>query len=210
MKKWLWPGLTWTVALTALALWFGIDHVEDDIATRTAEALAPYVWTSFDIDGRDVTVKGMAPDPQMQASAHSALTKVWGVGTITDLTNLLPVAEPYIFTVTKSGEGLVLSGSIPDNTVRDRLMAVAGEPENASVDDELALARGSPPAFADMALFALELAKSLKDGRVEISGLRLSIKGKAADHKASRTIEAKLLKPLPFALQLATVDVEEH
>ncbi len=41
MFKWFWPGVTWTAALTALALWFGADRVETDIATRTGEALTP-------------------------------------------------------------------------------------------------------------------------------------------------------------------------
>lgn len=35
-------GVTWTAALTSLALWFGAERVETDIAERTGHALSPY------------------------------------------------------------------------------------------------------------------------------------------------------------------------
>ncbi len=67
MMKWFWPGVTWTAALTSLALWFGAERVETDIAERTGHALSPYARTGFDVDGRDVVLKGMAPDPDLNS-----------------------------------------------------------------------------------------------------------------------------------------------
>lgn len=139
MFKWFWPGMTWTAALTALALWFGADRVETDIATRTGAALAPFVWTGLDVDGRDVTLKGIAPDPEAQSAAQDALANVWGIREITDLTSVLPLVSPYALQIRKSADGIILSGSVPDNDVRDRIMTAA---ESAApgipLDDQMA------------------------------------------------------------------------
>ncbi len=113
MLKWFWPGVTWTAALTSLALWFGADRIETDLAERMGQALTPYAWTGFDIDGRDVTLKGMAPDPESQKAAVKAVQQVRGVGDLSDLTTVLQEASPYVFKLTKSGEGSFFRGSFP-------------------------------------------------------------------------------------------------
>ena len=210
MFKWFWPGLTWTAALTALALWFGADRVETDIATRTGEALAPFVWTGFDVDGRDVTLKGIAPDPEAQSAAKDALEKVWGIREITDLTSVLPVLSPYVLQIKKSADGIILSGSVPDNDIRDRIMTAA---ENAApgipLDDEMAVGRGNPANFADSVEFALQLLSGLREGEVEVSDLDISIKGRAADRASYQKLESQLKSPLPFGLKAERVEIGE-
>lgn len=208
MKSWFWPGLTWTATLTALALWFGVDRVQTDISSRTAEALAPYVWADFDIEGRDITVKGIAPDPAAQDAARAALQAVWGINDITDLTSVLPATSPYVFKIEKNTDGLVFSGSIPENALRDRVMEAAeAVAPGLSLDDEMALARGSWPQFSDSVLFALSLSKSLADGEITITDGSLSIQGKAASAEEYQLMTDILSKPLPFDLKLAASDV---
>ncbi|MFB8341229.1 BON domain-containing protein [Brucella cytisi] len=210
MFRWFWPGVTWTAALTALALWFGTDRVETDIATRTGGALAPFIWTGFDVDGRDVTLKGIAPDPEMQSAARDALEKVRGIREITDLTSVLPLVSPYRLQIKKSADGLVLSGSVPDNDVRDRIMTMAeSTAPGLSLDDEMAVGRGSQASFADSVGFALQLASDLTNGEIEVSDLNISIKGEAADDAGYRKIRSQLNQPLPFGLRLQRADIRE-
>lgn len=210
MKSWFWPGLTWTATLTALALWFGVDRVQTDISSRTAEALAPYVWADFDIEGRDITVKGIAPDPAAQDAARAALQSVWGINDINDLTSVLPATSPYVFKIEKNTDGLVFSGSIPENALRDRIMEAAeAVAPGLSLDDEMALARGSWPQFSDSVLFALSLSKSLADGEITMTDGSLSIKGKAASAEEYQRMTDILSKPLPFDLKLAASDVAQ-
>ncbi|MBA8838261.1 BON domain-containing protein [Ochrobactrum sp. RH2CCR150] len=210
MKSWFWPGVTWTATLTALALWFGVDRIQTDISTRTSEALAPFVWTGFDIEGRDVTVKGIAPDPAAQEAARAALQAVWGINDITDLTSVLPATSPYIFNIEKNSDGLVFSGSIPENALRDRIMEAAEDiAPGSSLDDEMALARGSWPDFSDGVLFALTLTKGLADGAITLTDRSLSIKGKAASAEEYQAMVDMLAKPLPFGLKLAASDVAQ-
>src|SRR5690606_6266584 len=210
MFKWFWPGITWTAALTALALWFGADRVETDIATRTGAALAPFVWTGFDVDGRDVTLKGIAPYPEAQSAAQDALAKVWGIREITDLTSVLPLVSPYALQIWKSADGIILSGSVPDNDVRDRIMTAA---ESAApgipLDDQMAVGRGSPPDFADSVEFALQLLSGLREGEIGISDRNISIKGRAADAVSYQKLQARLSSSLPFGLKAERVEIGE-
>nr|WP_196108507.1 MULTISPECIES: BON domain-containing protein [unclassified Ochrobactrum] len=210
MFKWFWPGTTWTAALTALALWFGADRVETDIATRTGAALAPFVWTGFDVDGRDVTLKGIAPDPEAQFAVQDAVAKVWGIREITDLTRVLPLVSPYALQIRKSADGIILSGSVPDNDVRDRIMTAS---ESAApgilLDDRMAVGRGSPPDFADSVEFALQLLSGLREGEIGISDRNISIKGRAADTASYQKLQSRLNSPLPFGLTAGQVEIGE-
>ncbi|MGO1160787.1 BON domain-containing protein [Brucella pseudogrignonensis] len=204
MLKWFWPALTWTAALTSLALWFGADRVEADISARAAQALSPYVWTGFDVDGRDVVLKGMAPDPESQRAAVQAVQKLRGIGDFSDLTTVLQSASPYVFKFTQGGEGIVLSGYIPDNSMRDKIMNAAESiGSGLLVEDQVALARGAQPEFEQRVLFAIDLAKKLTDAEIEISEAKLSVKGKVSDDSALNALSAELNGPLPHGLSLA-------
>lgn len=208
MLKWFWPAVTWTAALTSLALWFGADRVEADIAERTSQALAPYVWTGFDVDGRNVALKGLAPDPQQQQAATNAVQQVRGIGDFSDLTTVLAAASPYVFKLSKSGEGVILSGFIPDNAMRDLIMnAAESVGAGGLVDDQMALARGASPEFEKRVLFAIDLAKKLTDAEIEISEAVLSVKGKAIDDSAFNGLTAEMNAPLPHGLTLSGSDI---
>ena len=208
MLKWFWPALTWTAALTSLTLWFGADRVEADISTRTAQALSPYVWTGFDVDGRDIVLKGMAPDPESQRAAVQAVQKIRGIGDFSDLTTVLQAASPYVFKLTQSGEGIILSGYIPDNSMRDAIMSAAESIGSGTlVDDQMALARGAQPEFEQRVLFAIDLAKKLTDAEIEISEAALSVKGKVSDDSTLNVLNAELNGPLPYGLALASSNI---
>ncbi|MDR6431437.1 BON domain-containing protein [Brucella pseudogrignonensis] len=208
MLKWFWPALTWTAALTSLALWFGADRVEADISTRTAQVLSPYVWTGFDVDGRDVVLKGMAPDPESQRAAVQAVQQLRGIGDFSDLTTVLQAASPYVFKLTQSGEGIILSGYIPDNSMRDAIMSAAESIGSGTlVDDQMALARGAQPEFEQRVLFAIDLAKKLTDAEIEISEAALSVKGKVSDDSTLNVLNAELNGPLPYGLALASSNI---
>ncbi|MBO1024249.1 MULTISPECIES: BON domain-containing protein [Brucella/Ochrobactrum group] len=208
MVKWFWPGVTWTAALTSLALWFGAERVETDIAERTGQALSPYAWTGFDVDGRDVVLKGMAPDPETQQLAVKALQEVDGIGDLSDLTTVLREASPYIFKLTKNNEGMVLLGFIPDNVMRDSIMSAAESAGNTNlVDDQMALARGAPPEFQDRVFWAIDLAKKMAGSDIEISDSTITIKGHALNEAAYDELTALLKAPLPLGLKLSSSEI---
>ena len=126
------------------------------------------------------------------------------------MTSVLPLVSPYQLQIKKSADGIVLSGSVPDNDVRDRIMTIA---ESAApgipLDDEMAVGRGSPANFVDSVEFALQLVSDLTKGEIEMSDLNISIKGETADNAGYRKIQAKLDQPLPFGLKLERAEIRE-
>lgn len=210
MFKWFWPGITWTAALTALAVWFGAERVELDITTRSGEALEPFVWAGFDVDGRDVTLKGVAPNPEAKSDAKAALEKVNGIREITDLTSVLPLVSPYLLRLQKGTDGIVLSGSVPDNDVRDRIMTFAGNvAPGIPLDDDMGVARGGPVNFVDSVEFALQVLSGLREGEITISDLNISIKGQALDDDSFRKIQSQLSRTSSLGLKTGRVEIRE-
>lgn len=208
MKRWFWPGLTCTAMLTALALWFGTDGLERELSNRVGAALSPYAWAEIELDGRELSLKGMAPDPQAQAAALDAVRGVFGIRSVDDRTTLLPIAEPYVFKLEKTADGLLLSGYIPAPDQREPVMLAAEDSAPGQrVIDDLALARGNSAGFMDLLNFALQQARFLKDGEISISGLDYTIRGMAIDDAAYLTIAEQLAKPLPGSGRLSGHDV---
>ncbi len=208
MKKWFWPLVTWTAAITALALWFGAGLVSADIASRTELALKPYPWASFDVDGRDVVIKGVAPDPESQAEARLAVEQVAGVREVTDSTAVLPLASPYRFILARQDDVLTLSGFIPDNQFRERIMLACEQIPGMAVSDDMALARGASAGFADLALQAVQWAEKLKDGEIEISDQSISVTGTALSEEAYAALQAAFATQLPHSFTLTRLDVK--
>ncbi|MCL7997386.1 hypothetical protein M8994_03920 [Brucella sp. 21LCYQ03] len=208
MLKWFWPALTWTAALTSLALWFGADRVEADIAAQTGKALSPFVWAGFDVDGRDVVLKGMAPDVETQKAAVEAVQNIQSIGALSDLTTVLQAVSPYVFKLTKNGEGIVLSGFIPENSMRDAIMNAAElTVQGGLVDDEMALARGATPEFQNRVMFIIDIANQLAEGEIELSEAALSVNGKALNTVSFNALKTKMNASLPYSLTLSGYNI---
>lgn len=208
MKNWFWPGITCTAFLTSTALWFGIQNLESDLSAQVSLALAPHPWTQFDMDGRDLTLKGVAPDPQLQRAALDAVQTISGIRAVEDLTALLPLAEPFQFTISKNADGIVLSGFIPAGGARETITQLAEDSAPGMlVIDDLALARGYPPSFMEIAAFAVSQMRYLRDGEVSLSGDELTIKGRALDGASYQVLTDGFAKSIPVAAALTQLDI---
>ncbi|NTS30106.1 BON domain-containing protein [Phyllobacterium sp. BT25] len=199
IRSWFWPGVITVALLTVLAGWFLTDPIDQQLTDAANAALsADNSWASADIDGRDLTLKGVAPSEEALAAALGIAASTPGVRTIDNQATLLPLAEPFSFVITKSDDGILLSGNVPFGDSRARILASA---ENAmpgiEILDELAVARGAPEGFLDLVDFALSQAAQLTNGEVEISGKTYSISGTAANAADYDAINAALRAPIP-------------
>lgn len=208
MRKWFWPTITWTAGLTAMALWFGVERVETDLADRAAMKLADLSWTSFELDGRDIVLKGMAPDPEAKQAAYETLETVRGIREISNFVTVLPAATPYTLEIIKDAEEVRLSGFIPDNRLRDHLiMSIEATNPQLSIDDEMALARGADPRFEERVIFILDMVSKLKNAEVAISDDSFTIKGTAFNSEDYRSVRAIVEAPMPYGLKLAEANI---
>lgn len=193
-------------ATTLAAGLLAFGPIAADVSGRTAADLKAggRDWAAVAIDGRDVTLTGVAPDPDLRARAVAAAEAVWGVRVVADATTVLPLAVPYPTTVERNAEGVKISGAVPDETARAALLKhAAALLPGVKIDDDLTLARGAPAAWAERVEFALARLGGLKTGAVKLAGEELSIGGEPRDWAAWRSIEDALAKSLPAGMRVA-------
>lgn len=79
-------GLIGFVLLTLLTVVLAGGWIEDDLAERGQEELEAIgqSWASLEIDGRDATLSGAAPDTDTAKQAIDAVASVWGVRGVDD------------------------------------------------------------------------------------------------------------------------------
>lgn len=116
-------------------------RIEDQIAAQVKTAFAQ---SRHEIDaavsGRDVTLTGMAHDPQEQTRIVTTFAELPGVRRVDDQLSVLDVAAPYTLQAEKSADGFAIQGFTPD-TAAERLMRSAA-PKGAAL--AIVMAAGEP------------------------------------------------------------------
>lgn len=208
-KRWTWPGIIATVFLTALALWFRAGEIGSDLAVKIAHAHGNDHWAAIAIDGRDVTVSGVAPDAALRDEALRLVREAGGVRVVHDRTVLAERADPYRFSAVKSDGGIALSGHFPQAGAHATVAAAAASAfPGLAVTDSMTLAGGAPDGYTSQAEFALTQLARLAKGEVDVTGDRLTVKGRAADAAAYADLQRDLAGVLPAGLQPGLIEVE--
>lgn len=208
-RRWVWPGIIATVVLTALAMFFHSSSIEQDLTAKaTTDLQAEHPWASVALDGRDLTVEGIAPSEAAAAAAGATALAAYDVRVVADATTLPPVASPYPFKAIKGADGITLTGNYPSDDARAEIVAAA-EAANPgiSVTDEMTLARGAPAGFAALAAFGLTQVGSFTEGETSLSDLDYNIKGIAPDSKVFEAETAKAAGALPSGAALAAAEI---
>ena len=208
-RKWILPGILSTVILTALAMLFHAGSIEEDLSGKANETLAAEQdWASVDLDGRDLTLSGVAPTEVDQDAAEEMLEDVYGVRVVDDVSTLPPIVAPYNFSAAKSIDGIVLSGSFPSETVRSAIVSATEQAnQGASVIDNMTIARGAPDSFEELAAFGVSQLGSLAQGEVTLSDTDYSIAGTASSIDEFGSLSAELTGALPAGAALASREI---
>ncbi len=208
-KKWIWPGILATVLLTVLALLMQARAIEQDLHSKVMTDLTgSYDWAQIDLDGRDLTLSGVAPSEDAVSEALQLSDDIYDVRVAKTVATLLPVADPFALSITKADKKIVLEGSVVDEAGRVALVEAAkAAVPGAEITDNLALARGAPEGFGDLAGFGISQLAMLEEGSASLSGLDFSIKGMAKDLPAHNAVIAALSGALPAEGKLVSQDI---
>ncbi|MFK7887373.1 MAG: OmpA family protein [Gammaproteobacteria bacterium] len=89
-------GILAQCLLTALFVWRVVPSIAQDIQTRSDLALSArnVNWGRVEVDGRDVTLSGLAPSQKQKQRAMDALQSVHGVRLVMDKTTSLRSSAP--------------------------------------------------------------------------------------------------------------------
>ena len=204
---WLVPTGGAAALLTAVGWLVSFGPIAEDVSGRAAEQLKRdgHGWAKIAIDGRDVTLTGIAPSEAAVRLALDAADRVFGVRVVEAKATVVPLADPYVFSAARDGDKVTLSGTIPSEESRAALLAWAKKvmPE-ATIVDGTTVARGAPANFAPAAAFAVGQLADLKKGATELAPAGYSISGDPKDLATYGRLKEALKSALPAGLKVVS------
>lgn len=129
-------------------------------------------------DGMGWTLTGVPLSPEAQADIEARFSdrKLAASGWSMALEQPVVAVSPYLWSATRSAEGVSLMGHVPTQTLKDALVLASGE----GVDDRLSVGAGAPDDFAASAMAALRAVLALDEGEARFDGQAWSLMGRAS------------------------------
>jgi outer membrane protein OmpA-like peptidoglycan-associated protein/osmotically-inducible protein OsmY len=218
-------GVWWLLTLLGAPLLFLFmvmskqDEVEQDLQQRTTQQLTDknINWTTVKLDkrGRDAVLHGNAPDIAAHDQALNLAQEVYGVrhvsnkmtinGADSDTTNNTastgdaePIGKPATFALTSNDEGIVLTGTMPNQKSIDTLVATTIKSyDGKQVTNQLTIEKGITEANWLPAVNTLiPTLVDLKQADLYVSDNKKSLSGKTT----SATEKAAILSAMTTAL----------
>ncbi len=209
--RWWW-GLLPVAALVWLAFIWEREPIQQDLRVRTHEALteAGLTWAGTAFDGRDGLLKGLAFRDEQPVRATEIVSKVWGVRVVEQQIDLIDYVDNYAWAAETADEVIILTGYAPNEDARIKLRKlVEARFPGFKIDDKTTLARGAPalPAWTGVIGFGLDRLSQMKSGKLQLSGLALSISGEARDFGAYKSATAALESAVPEGVTVSKNDI---
>lgn len=199
-RAWLLPGLLTLLIVTTAAVLIRGGPIEADLTARSSDSFDAdgTPWASAVLDGRDAAISGTAPTIAARDAAISAAQRVWGVRTVDSSgLDVLPLADPYRVTFTRTADALTVNGSFPTGETRAALLdSVRADLGALVLVDESALARGAPVGFDAQVSFAIAGLTALESGTITLEDGTLSVEGMTASVEALDSELARLATPI--------------
>ena len=209
-RRWVRPGLAATVLILIGAFFLRTSDVQTQLAIHVAGDLAAggHDWATVSAAGRSIRITGTAPSPEAQLDALRTAEAVAGVGSVSDQSDLLRVATPYIWSARRAGRIVTLTGSVPSEGSRNSVLAATRRAmPSAEIHDEMTLARGAPTGFGSLTSFAVDRVAGLADGAATVTDGMLSIKGMANSAASYHMLRQALRGDVPAGMTLGPVDL---
>ena len=209
-RRWVLPGLASTMVLAVVATALESGSVERDIAARVSAGLAAagQDWAVVSVSGRDVSIGGVAPSEEAQRLAMATAEEVAGAGSIADRSALLELVSPYVWSASRLGRKVTLTGYVPSAGAKNALLAAARRSlPDAEIADDMKLARGAAPGFGASTAFALERLGDLGEGLAALTDDTLSVKGAALSAESYQRTRKAFSGGVPSAVVLGPVDI---
>ena len=209
----------WLLGLIALALLIflcvrnHLPDIQEDILNRTAGALsaAPTKWAKVAVEGRNVSLTGIAPSEALREKAVETAGAVRGVVSVNDrltVAQALPEAVlapkpvvvhlPYKTQFAKNASGLVLTGSVPNEELRRMLLQLAKEKFGAEhVKDQLQIDSGAPQGWQQAVAMAITNLALFDMGSASLVDTEISLSGRVASEQTKNEVVTALQKRLP-------------
>jgi OOP family OmpA-OmpF porin len=184
--------------------------VETDLAAKANALLAgPHPWAKIAFDGRDGAISGMAPNEKAIADAAAMAMQARSVRTVdTAAVTLPPVADPWTFSASRSGDAIVLSGNYSDEATREQLKAAAAAAvPGAKIEDRMTIARGAGEGAGALSAYLLAQLAAM-EGTIGQRGADVTAKGRALSVRGYESLIDALSARLPGGGRIASAEIE--
>lgn len=146
-------------------------------------------WVNIRVEGRDITLSGIAPNIKVHKQAIKIANKVAGVRVVYD--KISPeVIVPYTMYVEYTKEKLLIRGYMPSKTSLDNFVNEFKSKENDyRLINRVDIGAGAPNNWDSLILTVAQLVKELDFGIVNIVNQNVTFSGRVASTKQKREIE---------------------
>lgn len=189
--RWGVPAFVVVVGGTFAALAVTSDRIHEDLAGRIHDELTAnnLDWPSVTLAGRDVVLSGAVNDQREAELAAGLIASIRGVRSAALDTTIAELASPYPFVVAVTAGTTTLSGGVPDARTREAVLSLVGE----GAQDQTRLLAGVPDreAWLSGVRYLGEYAREFDEGEAALSGLQVTISGRARDYDAYEALLAR-------------------
>lgn len=191
MNPWMVQALAFGIItlLLIIALPFFAERIQDGLATRIADELEANNrdWVTTELEGRDLTLMGMANTVTQKEAVGTEMRKIGGIGNVYNKIEVkLKTVTPYTFKAVYKNQQLLLSGYMPSDEQRAQLMTNSQNLfKSAKVNSQLSLARGEPSQWVLMLQTVLTQLQQFKQGSIEINDYNIRFTGNIAAQKTA-------------------------
>ena len=218
-SAWVWPGILAVGLLLLISMFLKAGSIESDLTKRALGKLsADHSWASVELDGRDLSISGVAPTAEAKQEALKLADGVfrdrdagtWGVRVVDGgAIDQLAVQSPFVTSGKFDGSTMTLSGYVPTEEATGTVekATVAAMPD-VTVVNELQAAGGAPADLSGQVGFAVDQVKGLVSGEFKITDSSLDISGLAKDNTSYDATNAALSGSLPAGLSLGSVEIK--
>lgn len=209
--------------------------IENDLTNRLTTELAQsgQLWANPEVEGRNVTLLGQAPNAEAQTAARNAVARVFGIAQLADLTTLpgqevsgteivtstTPIAKlsrsearakaaiekGYELSITKDANTLTLSGAVADESDKALLLRLAELhfPEATLNTVSLTVVEGAPAGWRSAAGTVLFNLANLEHAEAKLLGREIMVSGTVLAPDFASSAEESIRAAVPEQYHVA-------
>lgn len=187
-------GVLLIVLLLLLAVPFYMKSIPKVLSKRVEDRLVSndLNWSVVDVEGRDITLSGVAPSIESHHKAVQLAGEVLGVRDVHD--EISPrVIMPYTLDISLKKKEIKVEGFLPTKEAKNQLLGVIKKTYLArEVIEQIDIGTGNPKSWMELISKLTVGLKALDAASINIVDEEVSISGKIKTEKQKKLFEASL------------------
>ena len=207
-------GMAALAAVAVLCVWIHAPRIEAALAARAQQVATEQQadWAAVAADGRDIVIRGVAPDADSGERLQAAIASIPGIRSVSlvadDAGAKAPDTPPepkFVASHAAADAPVVVTGTVPEGTGVEMLTAASPSAdvvvENGGLESTSAHLKGAPELLAA----ATGAAALLDGGQIDITPEDITVSGTDIDGATANAIREKLSPFLGLGYNLVMV-----